>query len=277
MTRQPPQPIKQTMFGRAAPSLGWVPSPSYLLRRDRILRTLDKLPRGNVLEIGCGAGALLSDLVALGFSCTALEQSDEARQISREINNNSDRLVIRSEADSNWDMCFDYVMAFEVLEHIDEDLAALRQWTQWLRRDGYLMLSVPAHQSRWNASDVWAGHYRRYDRSSLWELCNTAGLVVEKWECYGFPLANMVHPIRTRIHRRRMSTRERSFTASQTRAENTCRSGIERCAELRFYPLLCSWPGRLVMSLFCNLQRAFLRTELGNGYLIMCRRAENEN
>src|SRR5688572_255286 len=74
--------IDHTSYGRVAPELGWVPAPRYLLRRHRALNLLKGLPRGRVLEVGCGAGALLNDLAGLGYDCTALESSSEARRVA---------------------------------------------------------------------------------------------------------------------------------------------------------------------------------------------------
>ena len=53
--------------------------------------------------------------------------------------------------------------AFEVLEHIDDDALALKQWREYLRPSGWLLLSVPAHQDQYGAADELVGHYRRYD------------------------------------------------------------------------------------------------------------------
>ena len=47
------------VYGISFPERGWVPAPRYLLRRDRVLRLLARLPVGRLLEIGCGSGALL--------------------------------------------------------------------------------------------------------------------------------------------------------------------------------------------------------------------------
>ena len=81
MTRDPAI-TEDRDFGRAAVALGWVPAPRFLLRRDTVLRRMRALPRGRVLEVGCGAGSLLADLAALGFECTAVETADAARALA---------------------------------------------------------------------------------------------------------------------------------------------------------------------------------------------------
>ena len=53
------EPVYSRMTGAVVPEMGWVPPFRYLLRRSRILSLLRTVPRGALLEIGCGAGALL--------------------------------------------------------------------------------------------------------------------------------------------------------------------------------------------------------------------------
>src|SRR3546814_16202134 len=79
-----------------------------------------------------------------------------------------------------------------------------------LAPNGKMILSVPAHRSRWGAGDVWAGHYRRYDRNDVEQLLVSCGMEVEHLECYGFPLANATELLGNIAYRRmidRKSTR----------------------------------------------------------------------
>jgi SAM-dependent methyltransferase len=167
----------------------------------------------------------------------------------------------------NWCSAFDYVLALEVLEHIRDDAAALQQWHSWLKPGGHLLLSVPAHRSHWSATDDWAGHFRRYERNEILTLLRDEGFAAVAAECYGFPLANMLGPLRARYHARQLSRR-----SGQSRADCTRSSGIERGLEARLYPLQASRAGTLFMKLFFAVQALFLKTDLGNGLLILCRR-----
>lgn len=264
-------------FGVTVPERGWVPAPQYLLRRARVLEHLRKLPRGRVLEVGCGAGALLDDLSRLGFDCTAIETSSAALELARWIHRDNDNVRLVEETDPAWRESFDVVLAFEVMEHIEHDREALSTWAGWLRPGGSLLLSVPAHPDWWNASDVWAGHYRRYSRQGLDALCREVGLVPEHIESYGVPLHNVVHPVRARMHarlleRERRGEDVRTQKAKDLKAQNTARSGVERHGELKIWPLIASWPGARTFQLFAWLQTWFLRTDLGTGYLVVARR-----
>ena len=256
-------------YGVVAPEKGWVPSPRYLLRRARLLEQARQWPKGaRVLELGCGAGALTYELSRAGFDCTAVEHSPAAAAIAADINRGPNAADIRTEAE-DWNAAFDYLVALEVLEHIEDDHAALASWRQWLRPGGQMLLSVPAHPSRWNAADEWAGHVRRYRRQQLRDVLEGAGMRVEAIECYGFPLANVLEPIRAAKCARELA---REARGGDDRAARTASSGVERATETRLFPLYSGWAGSQAMRLFCATQRLFLDTDLGNGFLAVARR-----
>src|SRR3546814_1259154 len=71
--------------GIVAPDAGWVPPIRYLLRRARILELLRKQPVGRLLEVGCGAGALLCDLTRRGYAAQGLETSDKALPVAARL------------------------------------------------------------------------------------------------------------------------------------------------------------------------------------------------
>jgi len=252
------------LFGLTAPGRGWVPAPRYALRRARVLALAGRLGGGRLLEVGPGAGALLSDLAALGFACEALETSEEAFRLTSELIPGV-RIVPAPVAD--WSVAFDVLVACEVLEHIADDRAALEEWRGWLRPGGHLILSVPAHARRWSATDVWAGHFRRYEKDDLRKLLESAGFAVLELECYGFPLSNLIEPLRAWSHRHALRRREGAGLP-----EATAQSGVERGLEVRLWPLQASLPGRLLFRAALRLQKVFRNRDLGTGYLVLARR-----
>lgn len=252
-----------SLYGPSLPETGWVPAPSYLLRRQRIFKMItDKAP-GRLLEIGCGAATLIHELGQQGFSCTALETSPAALAIARTINPTVD---FHETPQPDWTAAFDYLMALEVLEHIEDDRGALRDWHTWLKPGGTILISVPAHMSKWTVSDNWAGHVRRYEKSALCSLLNEAGFVIEHFESYGFPLANMIAPLRARMHRRQLA--ERNSAHHDDREQNNAMSGVSRSSESRLYPLLKSLPGTTLMRMAFQTQAIFSRWDFGNGYVL---------
>jgi len=263
--------IKHPLYGISAPEKGWVPAPRYVLRRDRVLKLLRHLARGRLLEIGCGAGALLYDLSSMGFSVEAVETSPAAREIACYINQGDPRVTIHREIQKHWEETFDYILAFEVLEHIEDDVSALREWWNCLKFSGYMLLSVPAHPERWNATDQWAGHIRRYERAGLERILEQAGFQVIHTECYGFPLANLIEPFRALYHRRQLK-RWKLFHDNEYEGSHDDRSGTERALETQLYGLQSNWFGTKTMQFFCRLQGMFSDTDWGNGFLTLCQK-----
>ncbi|UGB37564.1 class I SAM-dependent methyltransferase [Frateuria soli] len=258
------------LLGPAAPEQGWVPAPRYLLRRNRVMHALAAIVPCQVLEIGCGTGLLLHELADRGFACTGLETSRAAQELATRLAEQAGRPIhFHAEPAPDWRQRFGLLMALEVLEHIEDDLGALRQWRAWAAPGARLLLSVPAHQTRWNARDVWAGHVRRYERQQLAGLFQAAGFAVERIECYGFPLANLLE--RAAARRYAGKHRERSPPGQDSRDANTAQSGIDRTSEVKWYPLLRSLPGRALLAAAIQAQRPFLSTEAGNGYLALAR------
>lgn len=258
-----------SLYGPSLPDQGWVPAPRYLLRRHRILDMLSRKPGGDLLEIGCGPATLIHELSSHGFHCTALETSPAALAIARSINPS---VTIHESPQSDWNSAFDFIMAFEVLEHIEDDRKALDTWLSWLRPGGTLLLSVPAHMSKWTATDDWAGHVRRYEKEELIRLLRDAGLSIARFESYGFPLANLIEPLRARTHRRQLAARQRN--AQDDRKLNNDMSGISRSAESRLYPLLKSLPGVALMRSAFFAQTLFSRWDIGNGYVLEAIRSQ---
>ena len=261
------------LYGAVAEEVGWVPAPGYVLRRARVMNALQNRPRGSLLEIGCGSGALLHDLVHMGFRCEAIETASSARRVARHINRHTPDLVLHSGWSHPWRERFDYVVALEVLEHIEDDVEALRSWSRWIKPGGTLVVSVPAHAKRWDVDDAAVGHYRRYEKRQLLDLLSSNGFAVEHVECWGYPLANLIRPIRNYKYRQKLKQQNGTAHAEEAqRAALSGESGVDRSFEARLYPLQASRLGTTVMSLFLELQEAFCGTELGNGFLVVARK-----
>jgi|SRR6185312_1530082 SAM-dependent methyltransferase len=256
------------LLGPAAPEEGWVPAPRYLLRRQRILAQLKGMAPCDVIEIGCGAGMLLQELAARDFHCKALESSPEARELIARLNGETGHAIeVSASPESSWTGRFPLVMAFEVLEHIEDDHEAMRQWASWLAPGGTLLMSVPAHPRLWSAADEWAGHYRRYRKEDLVKVVTSAGLKIEHIECFGFPLGNLTEQMQARGIRRRLL----ADTGHLDHQASSNRSGIDRTHVMRWYPVMRSLPGRMALRCAFAAQALSRQLPFGNGYLLRAR------
>jgi SAM-dependent methyltransferase len=210
---------------------GYAPGPSSILKRRRVLDLLKSFKPGKVIEVGCGAGAILYDVSNLGFECSAIETSDKAREIARYIQQKRvTKFQVFSHENPDWIACFDYVFSFDVLEHIEADDLALVKWAQWLKSKGYIFLTVPMHVKRWGPDDVAVGHFRRYERMGLEDKLQKSGFEILHYEFWGFPLSNMIRPLRNRKYKAIMKAHEKK---GLSREEGTALSGIERSAEAK--------------------------------------------
>ena len=175
-------------------------------RWDLIARELDRHQPHSVLEVGPGEGAAACRL-AVGRSYTGIELSERTRQITAE------RLAARGtpgrllggfdELDPSEQ--FDLVCAFEVIEHIDDDVTALRTWAARVRPGGLLLVSTPYGPERYGAADVIAGHFRRYDDGQLAQMARDAGLVDVRVDHVGYPVGYALEKVRNVVAARRLS------------------------------------------------------------------------
>jgi SAM-dependent methyltransferase len=128
---------------------------------------------GDVLEVGAGIGAtsrFLCDIRHSGWTC--LEPDPElARRMRDEFGAHHlpAPAVVREGTVRTLpaEPSFDTVLYIDVLEHIDDDRAELRESALRLRRGGHLIVLAPAHMWLFSPFDKAIGHYRRYSRRSL--------------------------------------------------------------------------------------------------------------
>jgi SAM-dependent methyltransferase len=83
------------------------------------------------------------------------------------------------------DAAFDLVCALDIVEHVDDDAAALAELSRVARPGAAVLLSVPLHPELWNAFDDFVGHRRRYRPELLTELLARHGLTIERSAVYG--------------------------------------------------------------------------------------------
>ncbi|HEY3037138.1 MAG TPA: class I SAM-dependent methyltransferase [Pyrinomonadaceae bacterium] len=132
----------------------------------------------NILDVGCGTGANLEMLSQFG-EATGVDVSAEALSFCRERGLTNVKQgaaeALPYEADS-----FDLVTGLDVVEHLDDDLAGLREMRRVLRHGGRTLLFVPAFMFLWGVQDDVSNHRRRYTLKELKQVVGEAGLEVER-------------------------------------------------------------------------------------------------
>ena len=91
------------------------------------------------------------------------------------------------------------VIMMDVLEHIEDDYAILREIKSKLGHNAFFFITVPAFMSVWSSHDVYLGHYRRYTIPMLRDLLEgTDCKVDQQYYIYGsiFPLVWMVRRLK---------------------------------------------------------------------------------
>lgn len=268
-TEAPCEIIQHKLYGPAMPALNWVPAPRYLMRRDLLLRIFAKHKPGRIIEFGCGAGSLLSELTKAGYQALGIDQSVSALRLARQFAADAPNMQVADSPDQARLGSFDYLTAFEVLEHIEDDHAALAQWSAYLRPDGVLIFSVPAHPHRWNAADEWAGHFRRYRRSDLKVLATSCGFEITEIQSYGFPLANVMEKLGARLYARQSAGADRADLDKTGRTEA---SGSDRKLLTKLWPIYSAWPAAMVFRALLAFQRLFTTGDRGIGYIVVARK-----
>ena len=175
-------------------------APTYQLRKKIILNHIFNFSseqRGgsekplSILDVGCGTGDYSIFLALHGFSVTGFDFSEYA------INTAKDRCAHMSENRPEFfvgnintfvtSKKYDLIIISEVLEHIEEDSRILQKYRDFLKSDGYVVVSVPFDRSYWSVEDEQSGHVRRYDNNTIDELFRDANLHIIKKSWIGFP------------------------------------------------------------------------------------------
>lgn len=243
-TRTPPLPIR-----------AW-------LRYSTVESLLSQIEARNVLEVGAGLGSV-GVLLARRYDYTGIDLDQTALGAARDrfrrygVDSNSLRLGGLEQVEGQQ---FDLVCAFEVLEHLEDDVGALEEWRSYVRPGGWIALSVPANPRRFGAADEKAGHFRRYTRATLSAALTAAGFSNLRLRNYDFPVGYLLERGRNVIARRYLRT-------SSPYGERTLASGrwLQPPDSAARVMALLARPFEL-------LQRPFAGLELGTGLVVLAER-----
>jgi SAM-dependent methyltransferase len=135
-------------------------------------------PPIKILDIGSGGGMIASSLLEFG-SVTVCDVDPRCEQAVQKRGGLTFRYG-RAEAIPFEDGSFDLVTAFDVIEHVEDDQAALREFVRVVRPGGGVAIAVPAYQWMWGRQDEISGHFRRYNQRLLRQRIESAGLRIQR-------------------------------------------------------------------------------------------------
>jgi SAM-dependent methyltransferase len=140
---------------------------------ERVIAHLRLPARARILDAGCGSGRNMVELAHHG-TVTGIELSETSASLARlrgagEVIEGS-VLDMPFAADS-----FELAASLDVIEHLEDDLSALRELRRVVAPGGALLVTVPAYQWLWSGHDEINHHHRRYTRRSLFHVAEQAG------------------------------------------------------------------------------------------------------
>lgn len=128
----------------------------------------------SVVDFGAGSGTFAAPCRDLGLDVTAIEPDDSLRRLLAAAN-----VPAVATTAALPDHAFQFAYSLNVLEHIDDDTAALRALRAKLVPGGRLLAYVPAFPVLFTSMDSKVGHHRRYTRETLGECIRAAGFEIE--------------------------------------------------------------------------------------------------
>ncbi|MBC7867453.1 MAG: class I SAM-dependent methyltransferase [Gloeobacteraceae cyanobacterium ES-bin-316] len=151
----------------------------FVVRQKIILQFLKKYLAGanlKILNIGAAGGASTLWLSTFGKVISVETDSFFLEHLTEQnievVNASVTQMPFNDEE-------FDLVCAFDVIEHVADDTAAISEIERVCKKGGTICMTVPAFKMLWSNHDVVNGHYRRYTKKDLQELSEKP-LVLEK-------------------------------------------------------------------------------------------------
>ena len=129
---------------------------------DQIISSINLKKKNNILDFGAGSGVNLDILRKYGL-VDIHEQNKYARTVikkEKKIKNLYSTLKIKKNF-------YDLILLADVIEHVKQPKQLLKDLKKFLKKDGYILITVPAYQFLFSRKDEVLGHYRRYNKELL--------------------------------------------------------------------------------------------------------------
>jgi SAM-dependent methyltransferase len=148
----------------------------YRERRHLLAKAISGLTPGRAIDIGAAGGGNTRVLRQHGWDAVALEYGADGAEVAHgrglaTIRGDATRLPLA-------DASLDLVVAFDLLEHLVDDDAAVAEVRRVLKPTGTYLVAVPADPRLWSDHDEAVDHVRRYTREGLVDLLDRGGFQV---------------------------------------------------------------------------------------------------
>ena len=241
----------------------WYPTPFSILRDSLVEGIIARLSQGSFLEIGIGGGGMIPTLSRYGHWGLGIDISQDMVEHAMKFIPDCPR-TISLQARDFWTINdqFDLVIALDFLEHFEDDYAVLRKFCSLTTAGGTIILCVPAREKKWDETDRWAGHFRRYEKHTIIKKLSEVNLFCETVWSFGFPLLNVATKVRNYLLAKQ--NRENVYLKRYDQSQRTELSGMTALQETKWRFFF----NNFWLSPFTLLQKPFLHRDWGVSYLI---------
>ncbi len=151
----------------------------------------------DILDVGCGTGETLVFLKEKGLAQNVygVDKSPLAVKYARQRGLVNVREGLASKLPYK-NESFDLVLFLDVLEHIKDDVGAVKEAKRVLRPGGRVIVTSPAQMFIWSAHDENQGHFRRYERNDVFDLAGRVNMKLEYMSFFNFFLSPIIVVVR---------------------------------------------------------------------------------
>jgi SAM-dependent methyltransferase len=128
-----------------------------------------------ILDFGSGSGFLVNELQQIGVNAYGVDNAAPAIEYGTSLGIKSLSVLASGASLPFADGYFDCVLAMDVLEHLPEEQAVLKELKRVLKKDGVLIITVPAYMFLWGRQDEVSQHFRRYTMGRVIEVLRLSG------------------------------------------------------------------------------------------------------
>ena len=128
------------------------------------LSFIKKYLKGDILEVGAGCGSFTRNYFNEKFTSITLTEKDKENflKLSKKYEEN-EKVKVINELIYDINHQYNAILYLHVLEHIKDDKKEIDEAIQKLKKNGHLIIMVPAHQKIYSNLDKEVGHFRRYE------------------------------------------------------------------------------------------------------------------